>query len=126
MIRYSYTQHVSGRDFLLSAPGDGALNVLAPALVHEGMDTDLGSHTSQIRVRYCVECPGVCLPPLCGVALGRGDFERVTLLLEVETTCCSVICLCVLTKIVVLESSRRLKDTRFQLASSRVQNIVGC
>lgn len=81
MIHYSYTQHIFGRGSLLRSIGDSALDVLAPALVHEGTGTVLGPRSSEIRIRFCVECLCVCLPPLSGVALGRGDFKSVPLCL---------------------------------------------
>jgi len=43
--------------------------------------TDLGPRSSQISIRYFVGCLCVCLPPLWDVALERGDFKHVTLLI---------------------------------------------
>ena len=85
---------------------------------HVALRLDLGTVWSA--------CVCVCL--LSEVSLLEGETSNVSLclLIEVETTCHSVIYLYTLRKIMVLESIRQLKDTHFQLASSHVQNVVGC
>lgn len=105
---------------LLHVIGDSALNVLAPAPVHEGIGTDLGPHSSQIRIRCCVACLYVCICLLSKVLLLEGNISNVSqcLLLEVETTWRSVIYLYMLRKTMVLKSITQLKDTH-------VQNVVG-
>lgn len=113
---------------LLRAIGDSALNVLAPALAHEGTGTDLGPRSSQMRIGSCVECLCGCVCLLSEVSLLEGETSNTSLclLIEVETACRSVIYLYVLRKIMVLERIGQSKDTHFQLASSHVQNIVRC
>lgn len=67
---------------LLHAIRGSAPNVLAPALARGGTGTDLGPRSTEIRIRHCVECLRVCLPPLRGVLrLFEGEASNVPLCL---------------------------------------------
>jgi len=80
MIHYSYTQHISGRDSSLHTIGDSALNVLAPALVHEGT-AQIWAHVAPKLALGTLWGASVCVCLLSEMLLLKGETSNMSLCL---------------------------------------------